>query len=270
MSLTFAQAHFALSFVSQIAPSRADAFEARLKQWQKMGFPEGINVGRGVRASYGATQVYQLLFMLKLLHVGLTPERAQRVVLAGWTSIKDAIAETVVDIANRETRLHYSLIQLDALSELKEPPADHMHVFVDTFTSEEVQDAFMSNEEYRSWLEQAGHKADDTELRQQEYISFLTKNRLATCICIEIDSLLILLWAAFGAMRVSPDVFSDEISEWVVERHRRGRAEQQAAGRYDNSLPNSSINRATQTLDVIEAARLSLLGLDDTMRLPDS
>lgn len=266
MPLTFAQAQFALAFVSQISPKRADAFEARLKQWQKMGFPEGVNVGRGVRASYGATQVHQLLFMMKLLQVGLTPERAQKVVLSGWPAFKDAIVETILCRANGEDHLHYCLIQLDALSELKDDPSDHMHVFVDMFTSDEIHEAFISDEDFIEWQSENASLPDETDpaLRQHQYLSFLTKNRLATSIAIEVDSLLVLLWTGLVPIGLTPEVFASEIADWERERRARGRAEQQAEQHFAKPLISESVADRVTNFDVSAAAWSALAMIDST------
>ncbi|MEG8045771.1 hypothetical protein QP175_05800 [Sphingomonas aerolata] len=264
MPLTFAQAQFALAFVSQISPKRADAFEARLKQWQKMGFPEGVNVGRGVRASYGATQVHQLLFMMKLLQVGLTPERAQKVVISGWPAFKDAIVETILCRANGEDHLHYCLIQLDALSELKEDPSDHMHVFVDAFTSDEIHEAFISDQDFMEWLSDNDTVPTDatSNLRQHQYLSFLTKNRLATSISIEVDSLLVLLWTGLVAIGLTPEVFSSEIADWERERRARGRAQQETEQHFAKPLISESVADRVTNFDVSAAAWSALAMLD--------
>ncbi len=270
MPLTFAQVQFALGFVSQISAKRADAFESRLKQWQKMGFPEGVNVGRGVRASYGATQVHQLLFMMKLLQVGLTPERAQKVVLSAWPAFKDAIVETIICRANGEDHLHYCLVQLDALTELKDDPADHMHVFVDTFTSDEIHEAFISDGDFKDWLSENSEAVEESEaeFRQHQYISFLTKNRLATSISIEVDSLLILLWTALVPMGLNPEVFSSEIADWERERRARGRAQQQAEEHFAKPLVSESIADRVTNFDVSAAAWSALALVDSTSVVP--
>lgn len=264
MSLTFAQAQFALAFVNDIDPARADAFEARLKQWQKMGFPEGVNVGRGQRAAYGATQVHQLLFMLKLLQVGLTPERAQKVVLSGWEAFKDAITETLLCMANGEEHLHYCLIQLDAMSELKKGNADHMHIFVDTFTSDEMVDAFLTDDEFLSWREEAGLSDEDAPLRQHQYISYLTKNRLATCICIEVDSLLLLLWVALKPMGLTPAVFATEIAEWERVRRARGRVPQAEQAHFETKMQAESVVGRLENFSGRDAAWEALSEVDET------
>jgi hypothetical protein len=196
--------------------------------------------------------------MLKLLHVGLTPERAQKVVLTGWQAIKDAVVETAICRANGEEHLHYCLVQLDALSELKVDRSDHMHVFIDTFTSEEITEAFLSDEEFSDWLRESGEDPTETVIGRHRYISFLTKNRLATSICIEVDSLLALLWASLEPLGLGPEIFADELGEWERERRARGRALQDASEHYDGLITHESVVSRAHGFDVVDAARKAL------------
>ncbi|MGE3745635.1 MAG: hypothetical protein AB7G25_08005 [Sphingomonadaceae bacterium] len=248
MSLTFAQVEFALAFATGIAPERRDSFVSRLKQWQKMGFPEGVNVGRGVKASYGASQAYQLMIMLKLLSVGLTPERAQRVVISGWDAFKDAIIETTVCLANRETHQHYCMIKLDALSDLKPGNASHMHIFVDLFIGDEIAEAF--NEPDADWPE------DEKILHK--YHSVTVKDKMAVSISLEIDSMLIMFWGALRAMDISPEIFADEMFEWESRRRAEGRAPQEGEGHFDAQFASRSIAQHVTNFDVAGAAQKAL------------
>lgn len=249
MPLPYALAQFALAFVNGIAPAKAETFNSRLKQWQKMGFPDGVNVGRGVKAEYGARQVFQLLFMLKLMRVGLTPQRAQEVVRSAWPRLQDAIVETATCIANEAEHLHYCLIQLNALSELSEPPSEHMHVFADVFTSDEIADSFLS-------FDPDEEIDEETKLKSQMN-DYYVKNRLANAISIEIDSMLILLWAAFDAAGVRQDVFAVEMLEWYNERNARGRAPIDAP-EFDKGVAARSVRDFQTSLDAVEMARQML------------
>lgn len=249
MPLSFAQANFALAFVTGVSMEKAGSFEARIKQWQKMGFPEGVNVGRGVKASYGATQIFQLLIMLKLLRVGLTPQRAQQVVISGWPKLKDAVVETLSCMANGSEHLHYCLIQLDALSELTSPDTDHMHVYVDLFTSDDIGLAFTVYEEE--------DEASPDDVLIQQYYDLFVKNRLAVSISLEMDSLLILLWSALEACGSTPEVFADELAIWYEEREARGRS-QQNSDHFDLSHAARSVARHQSKLNAVSAARLAL------------
>lgn len=249
MSLSFAEAQMVVSLVAGISVDKSETFRSRLKQWQKMGFPEGTKVGKGVKAQYGASQVLQLVILVKLLRIGLTPERAQNLIKTGWKRFKGGFVEALACMANGETHLHYFFIQLDALSQLTSPGnSDHMHTFVDVFTDEELLMAW--DDPNPDWTE------DQT--KQQEYLSFLVKNRMAVSITIEIDSLFLWIWAALSALNKGPEIFADEFSTWAIESQNEESLFQASQGHFDDDTFNQSIALRTDNMDRQVLARLSL------------
>lgn len=249
LSLSFSEASFILGLMANIAPEKAETFKSRLKQWQKRGFPAGTQVGKGVKAEYGATQIFQLILMVKLLKVGLTPERAQTVVETAWPAFRDGFAEALVCAANDEPHLHYFMIQLDALSELSDPGSDHMHIFVDIFTTDEM---------LWTWEPPVEDLTDD-ERRQYDFSSSLVKNRMALSITLEIDSILVWLWAALSAVKKTPDLFADDLVQWDEERRERGRVEQPDQIKInDDVFRRSVVFDGSFGVDRVESARLAL------------
>jgi hypothetical protein len=63
----------------QIAEDKQTALRGRLQHFQRLGFPEGINTGKGRPAHYGAGEVLLISLAFELLEMGLTPERAVHV-----------------------------------------------------------------------------------------------------------------------------------------------------------------------------------------------
>jgi len=216
MSLKFEEARFVIAFASGVHTEKSGTFTSRIQSWQKLDFPEGTRSGRGVKAEYGAKQIFQLAIMMKLQRLGLTPDRAIKVVKQGWPAFRDGIIETMLCHYNGETHLHYFVVQLDALSDLSDPEADHMHIFVETITEGQLVEAWLdpdddwSEEDKNAWRDHAFH----------------IKNRLACAITIEIDSMLMLIWAALSVRKFSPDLFADEFAEWEASA-RKGRAAQE-------------------------------------------
>jgi len=252
LSLTFADAHFVVSMVAGISPEKGETFRSRLKQWQKMGFPQGTKVGRGVKAEYGAAQIFQLVLLVKLLRIGLTPDRAQRVIKSAWTRFMGGITEALICMSNGADHLHYFLVQLDALSELTSPGgADHMHVFVDVFTDTEMLMAWDDPDE----------ESSDEEKAQQAYSSFLVKNRMAVSISIEIDSLLVLVFAALRPLGKGPEVFASEFADWVRTCRELDYKHQESQEHFDSDLFNQSIALRPSGLDRVASARAALAGL---------
>ena len=76
INFTFGQVAAAFEYAHKIDPARQSAFRARLKHYQKQGWPAGINTGRGKAASYDSGHVVQLMFALQFNEMGLTPDRA--------------------------------------------------------------------------------------------------------------------------------------------------------------------------------------------------
>ncbi|TPG13185.1 hypothetical protein [Sphingomonas oligophenolica] len=60
--------------VHHVVDDRQKALKSRLQHFQRLGFPAGINTGKGKPAAYGARQVVDLLVAFELLQVGLWPE----------------------------------------------------------------------------------------------------------------------------------------------------------------------------------------------------
>ena len=254
MPLSFSEASFITAMVAGVHPERGETFRSRMKQWQKSGFPDGTRVGKGVKAEYGATQVLQLVMLVKLLRVGLTPDRAQKLILAAWPRIKAGFCETVICMANVEDHLHYFLIQLDALSDLTtEGGSDHMHTFVDVFTDTEMQLVWSEDDP----------DATEEERRQKEFSTFVLRNRMAVSISIEIDSLLVWVFAGLEAMKISPDVFADEFADWITEFRGKDFQAQADQGHFDEDASNMSVPAHGSGVDRVEAARAVLSKLKE-------
>ena len=235
--------------VADISVLKSETFRSRLKQWQKMGFPEGTKVGKGVKAEYGASQVLQLVLLVKLLRIGLTPERAQSLIKFGWKRFKGGFIEALNSMKNGENHLHYFFIQIDALSELTSPgESDHMYTFVDVFADYELLMALDSPDP--NWTEQ--------EIKQQSYLSYLVKNRMLMTITVEIDSLFTWIWAALDAVNKSPEIFADEFAEWAAELQKKEDDCQSSQEHFDKDPFKQSIALRTDNMDRQQLALQSL------------
>lgn len=74
-----------------ISPDNA-ALVARFKYMQRMGFPEGVNSGRGVRSIYGLPEILKVLIAFELLETGATPTRVVRMLRTDWDGLGRALA----------------------------------------------------------------------------------------------------------------------------------------------------------------------------------
>lgn len=226
MALTFGQVDDILASMGRVHPARRSAFESRLKQWRKMNFPDLPRVGKGMLATYGAQQLFQLIVLVELLRFGLTPERAIRVIVARWPEMRQAITETVICLARSEDHRHYLQIGFDALADLVEPERDVTPVDVALVTDRQIaaaygglgalpaEGAFEPRHDGRANMRLEGEPADITWRALQAEV----RNSLAHTLLIEIDSLVMrAFWTMEETAGVSPSIFVDEFAEWMAE-----------------------------------------------------
>jgi hypothetical protein len=199
--LTFGQVEATLAAMEKIHPEKRKAFYSRLKQWQKLGFPEGVNVGKGTRAEYGATQLFQLAYMIELQRIGLSPERGIEAVQAAWPVLVSGLIETTVCMAGGADHLHYCALQVDALTGFSEPGVDHAHVYASLFIDKHLGVV--------SFMGEGENLAEEERVRYLRMRNTLL-NQIAGSIVIETDSLLLRLWSAMVEAKIDPLVLSED------------------------------------------------------------
>lgn len=72
---TYAQIEAVLRELHFIRDDRKPAFASRLKHLKKLGFPKGVNVGKGQRFSYSPAQLWILALAFEFVQLGILPER---------------------------------------------------------------------------------------------------------------------------------------------------------------------------------------------------
>lgn len=72
---TYAQVEAVLRELHSIRQDKAAAFASRLKHLKKLGFPKGVNVGKGRRFAYTAPQLLGLTLAFEFAQLGILPER---------------------------------------------------------------------------------------------------------------------------------------------------------------------------------------------------
>lgn len=123
-TMTYGRMEAALFRFLSIHPDRQDAMRSRMKQWRdRLNFPAGLKVGKGVRAEYGADEYFQYCFLGDLLGLGLTPERGILIIEKLWSDISNAIYDTMVCLAGHADHKHYLSVVINTLAGLQE--ADH-------------------------------------------------------------------------------------------------------------------------------------------------
>jgi hypothetical protein len=80
LALRFGDLEAALAALNGIPSHNRTAFQARLKNFHRLGFPEGIGQGRGKAVIYGARELVLMALAVELTQLGLTPERVIEVI----------------------------------------------------------------------------------------------------------------------------------------------------------------------------------------------
>ncbi|MEO6092333.1 MAG: hypothetical protein ABIT04_10365 [Novosphingobium sp.] len=95
LAFQFAHVEQALAAMHGVADDRRSAFQARLKHYQKKGFPPGLNTGRGRAATYHVEHALKLGLALEFNQMGLTPERAIHLIGQNEETIRLALLDAV-------------------------------------------------------------------------------------------------------------------------------------------------------------------------------
>ena len=126
VSLTYAQTLRLLASVHSVSDAKLVAFRGRLQHFQRLGFPPGVNTGRGRAAIYGPAELMNLLVAFEMLQLGMTPERIKRVLTLDQPMVIIAAAFGAMGVLDKvEPRKHLLLcvdpVALSALIESSEP-----------------------------------------------------------------------------------------------------------------------------------------------------
>lgn len=80
LKLRFGELEAVLAHLNGIPSHQRTAFQARLKNFHRLGFPAGIGQGRGKAVIYTAREVLLMAVAVELTQLGLTPERVIEVI----------------------------------------------------------------------------------------------------------------------------------------------------------------------------------------------
>ena len=221
--LSFGQLEACLAHIGRVAYQKRYTFQSRLKQWQKMGFPAGTKVGRGTRVSYTLAHLFQLVLMMQLLRLGLTPERSIKMVNAAWPKFRRGLLETIDHLAEREPPITYAIVHANALAELE---WGGERSFEDTIGVDITNDAELTalwygiNEADED--DEAAIKAEEDArgYSSEAWVEWLRMS-LADSLLLELN--VIVMAVAFAVAQVAemdPAEFADEIELWRAESKR--------------------------------------------------
>lgn len=104
-----------------VGEERMTALRGRLQHLQKLGFPPGVNTGRGRPAEYGPGQVLALILVLEFIAVGIPPERAVRVLRQKEAEVKKATRLALAGLLDEEAEAVF--VRLEPAALFDEDPA---------------------------------------------------------------------------------------------------------------------------------------------------
>ncbi|MEP2988257.1 MAG: hypothetical protein ABJN65_06150 [Parasphingorhabdus sp.] len=108
-----------LSKKHRISGKKTVSFRGRLQHFQRLGFPLGINTGKGKRVKYTWRELFLMGLALEYVEIGSTPERIVQEIL----KFEDILLESLAKVAspqNSETEGCFLLTELSGLLALKE------------------------------------------------------------------------------------------------------------------------------------------------------
>ncbi|WP_022684603.1 hypothetical protein [Sphingobium bisphenolivorans] len=189
IKFSFAQVSSILESVHRIAPVHSSAFRARLKHLQRLGFPSGINTGKGKAAAYGFRELMMLAVALQLIEIGMSPEKATGICQANES---DIVRYTVkaINLANSDKKMEYFLVV--------------HHSSLENLRAEREED---QHDDYRQSAIVIGH----TEL------SRLLANKLSPFERLSIVSLHVLILSIYGGATKEGLNIGESIADSIVE-----------------------------------------------------
>lgn len=135
-SMGFAQVDAVLAEVNWIASDKRTAFQARLKNFQRLGLLEDIREGRGKAAAYDAHHVLLLGLAVEFAQLGFAPDMTVSILKRNMAHIVRAIASIPRDEKEAES-WSPQLVYFDPanLSSLMQTPVEELQWQDFTFAS---------------------------------------------------------------------------------------------------------------------------------------
>ncbi len=101
-TFTFKQVEAIFAAVFHVVGAKRATFVARLQQLQKLGIPQGAQVGRGAKVAYTPIQMAEMLLALDMINAGTTPALALKALRGGFHGVE---AQSLCNIAEQERPL---------------------------------------------------------------------------------------------------------------------------------------------------------------------
>lgn len=118
VSYQYSEVFQILSRKHQISAKKTVPFRGRLQHFQRLGFPLGINTGKGRRVKYTWRELFLIGLALEYVEIGSTPERIVQEILKFEDVLLGSLAK-VASPENSETEACFLLTELSGLLALK-------------------------------------------------------------------------------------------------------------------------------------------------------
>ena len=143
MQFTYKEIIAILLSIYEIDQPNMLAFRGRMQHMQRMGFPPGVNTGRGRPSCYAWRELFLLGLAFEYLEIGSTPERSVLEIMKFENQLLDGLASVILhdqqpSDANQSRHLLY--VELSALSALKTNPEQRSNCSI--FSPSEIFTAF--------------------------------------------------------------------------------------------------------------------------------
>lgn len=119
IELTYSDVESILAELNNVAPDKRVAFRARLKHFQRLGFPEGANTGTGRRAVYTVPMLFKLVLAVELVQVGMPPRLIAEIIDINWPFVLGSIRDNLSDEGETLDQFHW-FVDVNALEDLQE------------------------------------------------------------------------------------------------------------------------------------------------------
>jgi hypothetical protein len=90
VKLSYRQLEATLAAYLNVHPDKVATFRSRMKQLQRLEFPAGVNIGRGVRMTYTAEHLLQLAVAFEVMGTGVAAKAATELVSEYWDRFRAA------------------------------------------------------------------------------------------------------------------------------------------------------------------------------------
>ena len=153
MEFTYKEIQEILTQKHDIADASRTAFRGRIQHMQRLGFPTGVNTGKGKRVSYTWRELLLLALAFEYLEIGSTPDRTIAEIIKIEEMLLAGVARVILAAENNEgseQSKHFLFVELSALLTLKAEDSWHQQCKILSFgdikqiLSSEGDDAYRS------------------------------------------------------------------------------------------------------------------------------